>query len=70
MELFKLFGTIAVNNDEANRNIDETTGKVEQSESRMSSAFKKIGTAIAAAFAIDKIIDLEIHNGSRRNRSG
>lgn len=56
MELFKLFGTIAVNNDEANRNIDETTGKAEGAESRMSAAFKKIGAAVAAAFAVDKIV--------------
>lgn len=56
MELFKLFGTIAVNNDEANQNIDETTGKAEGAESRMSAAFKKIGSAVAAAFAVDKIV--------------
>ena len=57
MELFRLFGTIAVNNDEANSAIDETTGIAEQSESRMSGAFKKIGAAVAAAFAVDKIIE-------------
>lgn len=56
MELFKLFGTIAVNNDEANRNIDDTTDRAEGAEAKMSSAFKKIGTAVAAAFATDKII--------------
>lgn len=56
MELFKLFGTIAINNDAANRAIDDTTGKAEKSEGRMSSAFKKIGAAVAAAFAVDKIV--------------
>lgn len=56
MELFKLFGTIAVNNDEANQNIDETTGKAEGAESKMSAAFKKIGAAVATYFAVDKII--------------
>lgn len=56
MELFKLFGTIAVNNDEANQNIDETTEKAEGAESKMSAAFKKIGAAVAAAFAVDKIV--------------
>ena len=45
MELFKLFGTIAVNNDEANQNIDETTGKAEDAESKMSNSFDKIGSA-------------------------
>lgn len=57
MELFKLFGTIAVENDEANNAIDETTGKAENSESRMVSAFKKIGSAVATYFAVDKIIE-------------
>lgn len=56
MELFKLFGTIGIKNEEANQAIDETTEKAEGSESRMGAAFKKIGAAIAAAFAIDKII--------------
>lgn len=57
MELFKIFGTIGIKNSEANDAIDETTGHAESAESKMSSAFKKIGAAVAAAFAIDKIID-------------
>lgn len=56
MELFKLFGTIAVENEEANRDIDETTQKAEDSEGRMSGAFKKIGAAVATYFAIDRIV--------------
>lgn len=55
MELFRLFGRIAVENSEANSAIDDTTGRAEKSESRMSSAFKKIGAAVATYFAIDKI---------------
>ena len=51
MELFKLFGTIAVKNSRANEAIDETTGKAAQSESKMSSAFKKIGSAFTKAFS-------------------
>lgn len=39
MELFKIFGTIAVNNQAANSAIDETTNKA----SSVSSAFQKIG---------------------------
>jgi hypothetical protein len=57
LELFKLFGRIAVENDEANEAIDETTGRAEESESRMSGAFQKIGAAVATYFAVDKIID-------------
>lgn len=56
-ELFRLVGRIAVENSEANEAIDETTGRAEQSESRMTGAFKKIGAAVATYFATDKIID-------------
>lgn len=56
MELFKLFGTIAVKNEEANRDIDETTNKAEQSEGRISGAFKKIGKSIVDAFSKNKNI--------------
>ena len=45
MELFKLFGTIAVNNQAANSAIDETVGKAEKSHGGISSAFGKIGSA-------------------------
>lgn len=58
MELFTLFGKIATNADEANRDIDGVTSKAEQSESRMSKAFKRIGTALTAAFAVDKVVEL------------
>lgn len=61
MELFKLFGTIALNNAEANRGIDETSEKAkgasddvkgladesEQTEGRMGKVFSKIGSAAA-----------------------
>lgn len=57
MELFKLFGAIAVKNSQANEAIDETTGKAAQSESKMSSAFKKIGAAVTTYFAVDKVVD-------------
>lgn len=57
MELFKLFGTIAITNADANDAIDDTTDRAEQSEGRISSAFKKIGTAVATYFAVDKIKD-------------
>jgi len=53
LDIFKLFGTIAVNNSEANKAIDDTAGRAEKSEGRISSAFKKIGKAagvVTAAF--------------------
>lgn len=57
MDLFKLFGEIAIRNDSANSAIDDTTGRAQASESKISSAFKKIGTAVVAGFAVDKIKD-------------
>lgn len=57
MELFKLLGTIAIDNQKANSEIDETTDLAEKSEVKMSKAFKAIGKAVAVAFAADKIKD-------------
>lgn len=45
MELFKLMGTIAIDNTKANTAIDETTQKAKGSENETSNAFKKIGGA-------------------------
>lgn len=59
MELFKLFGTIAINNSEANSSIDETADKAEgaagkvkdlgdegdRSEGKLGKAFSKMGSA-------------------------
>lgn len=57
MELFKLFGTIAIKNADANDQIDDTTEKAKDSGGKISSAFKKIGTAVATYFAVNKIKD-------------
>lgn len=45
MELFRLLGTIAVNNSGANEAIDDTTDKAEKSKSKISGAFEKVGSA-------------------------
>lgn len=47
MELFRLFGTIALDNAKANQGIDETTDKGEKAQSRLSGAFSKMGGAAA-----------------------
>lgn len=57
MDLFKLVGKIAIENGEANKEIDDTTSKAEGASSKMGSAFKKIGLFVASAFAVDKIKD-------------
>lgn len=49
MEIFRLLGTIAIDNATANSAIDETTGKAESSHSKIGDAFKKIGNAALAA---------------------
>ena len=43
MELFKLLGTIAIDNTEANKAINDTTEKANKSSDEVSSAFEKIG---------------------------
>lgn len=45
MEIFKLLGTIAVDNAQANRALDETASKAEGTGNKTSSAFEKIGSA-------------------------
>ena len=57
MELFRLLGTIVVNNSEANSAIDETADKAEKSEGKMSNAFKKVGAAIATYLSVSAIKD-------------
>ena len=53
LELFKLFGTIALDNSEANKGIDETTDKAEKAHPKISAAFEKIGTA---AVKVGKVV--------------
>lgn len=45
MELFKILGTIAVDNEKANKAIDDTANKAEKSSGKTSDSFKKIGKA-------------------------
>lgn len=61
MELFRLLGTIAINNTDANRAISDTTGRAENSESVISKAFGKIG---GAAVAVGKVMATGIAAGS------
>lgn len=47
MELFKLLGTIAIENEQANQAIGETADKAAEGEGKVSGAFQKIGGAAA-----------------------
>ena len=50
MELFRLFGTIAINNSEANKALDDTTSKAKSFGDKLTSTFGKIGdTALKVA---------------------
>lgn len=53
MELFKLMGTIAVDANQANKAIDETTSKAEGASKKTSSAFTAIG---GAALTVGKAV--------------
>lgn len=44
MELFRLLGTIAIDNESANRALTETSDNAEESSNKTSEAFRKIGT--------------------------
>ena len=54
MELFKLFGTIAVENEQANSAIADTSARADAASNETSTAFQKIGSAagiVVKAFA-------------------
>lgn len=61
MDLFKLFGTIAIDNTNANQGIDETTDKAEKSHPKISAAFEKIGDA---AVKVGKVVATGLAAGS------
>lgn len=45
-ELFKIFGTIAIDTSDAKENLDESAKHAEKTQDKFSSAFKKIGEAV------------------------
>lgn len=55
-EIFKLFGTIGLNNQEANKGIDETTNKAEGAGTKIAGFFKKAALVIGGAFAATKLV--------------
>lgn len=60
MEIFKLFGSIYVDNDKANQSIAKTGKEAEKSGGLLSdlgSVAKKVGKAIAGAFVVKKIVE-------------
>ena len=47
LDLFKLLGTIEVDNSEANKSLDETSDKGSQTQSKLSKAFGAVGKGVA-----------------------
>ena len=56
-EIFRLMGTIGLNNKEANKGIDETTGKAQDASTKIAGFFQKAAVAIGAAFAVQKLVN-------------
>lgn len=49
MELFKIFGRIAVNNEEAHRELDNTTGKAKEASEKMGKFFGSVAKTVGKA---------------------
>ena len=61
MELFRLLGTVVINNSEANEAIQDTTNTAEKSEGKISGSFAKIGNA---AVAVGKTVAVGLAAGT------
>ena len=55
MELFKIMGKIAIDNTQANKELEDTSGKASDSAGKIGDSFKKIGAAIATYLTVDAI---------------
>lgn len=57
MELFKLFGTIMIDNDKANKSLQKTDQQAQSSGTKMVNTFKKVATAVGAYLSVKAIKD-------------
>lgn len=57
MNIFELFGTIAIDHSEADRSLDKVTGNAKDAESKLEKTFKRIGSFAAAAFSVTAIVN-------------
>jgi hypothetical protein len=60
LELFRLFGSIVIRDEEARDSIQNVENQAQQSSSRIGDAFRTLGGIIAGAFAIDAIKDFAV----------
>lgn len=57
MNVFELFGKIAIDGSGAMSGIDQTVGHAKKAENNLTKTFKKIGSAVAAAFTVRAVVD-------------
>lgn len=57
LNVFELFGKIAIDGNGAMSGIDATVGHAKKAESSLTKTFKKIGTVVAAAFSVRAVVD-------------
>ena len=57
LNVFELFGKIVVDSSGAKSGLDSAVGHAQKAESKLAATFKKIGTAVAAAFSVKAIVD-------------
>lgn len=57
LNVFELFGKIAIDSNDAKSGIDSAVGHAERAENKLAKTFKQIGTAFAAAFSVKAIVD-------------
>lgn len=57
LNVFELFGKIAIDSSGAKSGLDSAVGHAQKAESKLAATFKKIGTAVAAAFSVKAIVD-------------
>lgn len=60
MEVFKLFGSILIDNTAANNSLKKTDETATSTGNRMVSTFKKIGAALIAGFSVQKMKEFAI----------
>ena len=57
MNVFELFGTIAIDHTGAEKGIDKTVGHAKDAENALEKTFKRIGSYVAAAFSVAAIVN-------------
>lgn len=57
LNVFELFGKIAIDSSGAKSGLDSAVGHAQKAENKLAATFKRIGVAVAAAFSVKAIVD-------------